>query len=490
MARNEIEGDGLAENQDTHGVTLSFARRRFYFDPTFLGFCLVEAFLTSLDMFSGRYPTVAAALQEPAWLESLFLVTLFAAVALTSARIAPLGAHRHIPPVATALAFSGSALYMALLAAPGLGDVIPTGALACLICVCMAVYSTGYVLLCMGWIELFARMDLSHVVTYFALAHLCAAAVAYAVSFIGPAWLAAPCIAAMPLVCAALYRRGLSHAQSAPFMQGEQAVSGWSFPTRPILLLTTFTFANSFVRDFLPASDVNMTLLGVMAAALFAILTEWLPRNPDTRFLYSLCLPIIIVASFCGLVPLPGAELAGSLLSNAAYTLFTVFAMVLLSSMCFRYGVEPLWLFGFAQAAINLGSLLYEVLADTVDLSALDQTGLTVAVGAVVLAFACLYILVPGGDMAESWGIRSTAGGEAASAPPDTLEDRCSRLARQYGLTRREEEILVLLAKGEPFARIEEALAISNSTLKTHARHIYAKLGVSGRHEIAQLLEA
>jgi DNA-binding CsgD family transcriptional regulator len=57
-----------------------------------------------------------------------------------------------------------------------------------------------------------------------------------------------------------------------------------------------------------------------------------------------------------------------------------------------------------------------------------------------------------------------------------------------HGLTRREEEVATLLIQDVGFATIEDSLSISNSTLKTHARHIYAKFGVSGRHELAELV--
>ncbi|WP_165423609.1 tetratricopeptide repeat protein [Ktedonosporobacter rubrisoli] len=50
-----------------------------------------------------------------------------------------------------------------------------------------------------------------------------------------------------------------------------------------------------------------------------------------------------------------------------------------------------------------------------------------------------------------------------------------------YGLTRRELDVLRLLARGYPDARIAELLVISPRTVNTHLRSIYAKLDVSSR---------
>lgn len=66
---------------------------------------------------------------------------------------------------------------------------------------------------------------------------------------------------------------------------------------------------------------------------------------------------------------------------------------------------------------------------------------------------------------------------------------RCQRVARSYGLTHREEEVLELLVQGFSNARIEESLVISHSTTKTHIRHLHEKLGVHSREEARALVE-
>ncbi len=49
------------------------------------------------------------------------------------------------------------------------------------------------------------------------------------------------------------------------------------------------------------------------------------------------------------------------------------------------------------------------------------------------------------------------------------------------GLTAREVEILVLLARGRTKQQIAAALSISAKTVNAHAEHIYAKIGVTSR---------
>jgi DNA-binding NarL/FixJ family response regulator len=58
-------------------------------------------------------------------------------------------------------------------------------------------------------------------------------------------------------------------------------------------------------------------------------------------------------------------------------------------------------------------------------------------------------------------------------------------VARADRLTRREHEVLQLVAQGQTNREIAEALMVSTGTIKNHVEHIIAKLGVSDRTQAA-----
>lgn len=66
-----------------------------------------------------------------------------------------------------------------------------------------------------------------------------------------------------------------------------------------------------------------------------------------------------------------------------------------------------------------------------------------------------------------------------------SLRDRCARVARAFDLTRREEEVLVLMLEGQSTAQIADGLVVSANTVKTHVRNLYRKLGVNRRQDLA-----
>lgn len=78
---------------------------------------------------------------------------------------------------------------------------------------------------------------------------------------------------------------------------------------------------------------------------------------------------------------------------------------------------------------------------------------------------------------------------EDASQARGRFQARCDDVARTYLLSRRETEVMRLLAKGHNAAFIQEKLCISKSTAKTHINHIYKKLDIHTQQELLNLME-
>lgn len=66
---------------------------------------------------------------------------------------------------------------------------------------------------------------------------------------------------------------------------------------------------------------------------------------------------------------------------------------------------------------------------------------------------------------------------------------QCEAIADRYLLSRRETEVMFLLAKGHNAAYIQDKLCISKSTAKTHISHIYRKLDIHNQQELLGMVE-
>ena len=56
-------------------------------------------------------------------------------------------------------------------------------------------------------------------------------------------------------------------------------------------------------------------------------------------------------------------------------------------------------------------------------------------------------------------------------------------IARQYGLSARQAQIMALIAEGHSNGQIAARLVLTEKTVKNHVNRIYAKLGTSSRSE-------
>lgn len=77
---------------------------------------------------------------------------------------------------------------------------------------------------------------------------------------------------------------------------------------------------------------------------------------------------------------------------------------------------------------------------------------------------------------------------ENASSAAESMVGNIPAFSQEFGLSPREQEVLVLLAQGFSAPFIADKLFISNGTVKTHTKRIYQKLGVSKRDELIDLL--
>jgi len=63
------------------------------------------------------------------------------------------------------------------------------------------------------------------------------------------------------------------------------------------------------------------------------------------------------------------------------------------------------------------------------------------------------------------------------------------QLQEKFGLTKRQAQVALHLARGSTNREIAESLVISDHTAKRHTEQVFLKLGVSSRREVAKVLQ-
>lgn len=298
--------------------------------------------------------------------------------------------------------------------------------------------------------------------------------------------------AMLPPLCASL-AFNCSSSLERPVAQGEEEARSWSFPIKPVLMLVAYTFVVQLVGGLLDSGGtVAVAMSGNVLTALALLIVgltsfKWFKMG----LLYQVSLLAVLTALLVCMVPLsPMTSFLAHFLSGLGFSVFITFATVLLCSVCYRYGVNAYWLFGITVAARVPAELAATVLSSHMEAPSASAAPVVVAVAVALVALctAC----GSENDYRTTWGIvprgANQEGSVCARATYASYLNRCSEVARTYGLTHREEEVFSMLARGMSVPAIEEALVIAKNTAKSHVRKIYAKTGVHSREELADLV--
>lgn len=167
-----------------------------------------------------------------------------------------------------------------------------------------------------------------------------------------------------------------------------------------------------------------------------------------------------------------------------------------------RRGVSALLVIGAGRFVVQLGMSLGE-LAGFVGMGNMSLFG-TLVIFLLVLSFVFLFSeretsLGAKGQADEAAELEpgAAAGAGSEGLPPDATVAEPSQpvvpagplYPPEWNLTEREDEILGLWVTSHGLRSIGETLGLSESTVKTHVRHIYEKCGVHSRAELIALLD-
>lgn len=337
--------------------------------------------------------------------------------------------------------------------------------------------------------ELFTGVSLGCTVATFVFCHFLGSAVASAVVFAQARALAVGLLAAIPLVLLVWGRR-FRGKLCAPANALPDAESGrLRIPVRPYALMLVTLFVAAIVRSHIPVDLEPATYLGAfLCAAALTVVMEVKRRSVHPRMLYYLTLFLLMVGLLLftesGEVALVAA--GGSV--NAGYLCFSVLIMALLCNVCRRYAINSYWMFGLLGFIERIS---YDAGSAAGGLLALQPATVryTVAFACAIVVAIAFVTLLTERDYRTSWGtMKDEAQANPVAAYYQTLGDCCSAVSEQYGLTRREEEVLLLLAQRKTLPDIERELYVSNSTARTHCKNIYKKLGVHKREELLVMM--
>lgn len=229
--------------------------------------------------------------------------------------------------------------------------------------------------------------------------------------------------------------------------------------------------------------------LGAVAGMLcLRYAAQRIQRNGAFQILFPVLIIALIPMSFLQGLP---ATIC-NLLVLGCYTLFEIIGIYLALFLASRYKASRLQLASNIQACLYLGLLAGHVIGVVATSSGvMDYAMISGAALGLVVVLAIMVTLFGIGPLG-----RAQAQAKEEEAAPDTepsqgrWKTRCQEVAQEYGLSARETEVFMLLAKGRGIEHIQGKLNISGHTVKSHVYNIYRKMGINSREELLDLVES
>ena len=307
-----------------------------------------------------------------------------------------------------------------------------------------------------------------------------------------PPMITAPAAALLPLASGALLAFARKDEKRAfPVLLPRSATSsgfknmlGVGFVT--LLACAACYFLSCIIPwEVLPTGEDSFTF-GILGGALFILVIAGiytLSRNRLNIFKIYPALLIAIMVGFSLFLSSTFAYFPAFIVGIGMQSLFEVLLIMYFGILTTKGYATPALTFAMAGGFVRLGlaagnslALWYESMAVPVTQALTPPTR---------LAFMCLLavVLVP--------LVRMEFSIVALTAAPPTrneVEEICAEAAAEFGLSAREAEILLLIARGHTTNSMAEKLVISPYTVNTHIRHIYDKMQIHKRSELLNYL--
>lgn len=260
--------------------------------------------------------------------------------------------------------------------------------------------------------------------------------------------------------------------------------AGLVLPVDVVLWVTatslTFSIVESRGTGVLMGTAVHSA--GTVVPCVIVLLCYWLiPDKFDMRLLYIATLPLLItalaIAGNTGVAPsVPGLFLSIGVTASRIIMYSTVIIRA------YQCGVSSL--LGCAAVMFLNISLYLCQNSLLIHLEALVGPDIFLVSALLVESVLVVLLIMRENDRMASMDALPGVGGRAAAIPTvDTL-------MRTSGLSPRERTVFARMAQGETTTQISNSLFISQGAVRSHASHIYEKLGVHSRQELDDLVAA
>lgn len=270
--------------------------------------------------------------------------------------------------------------------------------------------------------------------------------------------------------------------------------SGGHIFGRALACVGLLGFAESLERAlFLEVSPIDDTLtyrwilFGTVIIAGALLLLSTVGRRGREAIVTVTHVTMFAMALLFLLTPIvAGMGLAADLATMVCYALFYLLMWTMLAQIANAYRLPVHVCFGLGLGVAFAGCLAGTFIGSLV--MSFVTMGWRLA-SLLALVCACLVLLSFMFIVDDRTMVELVDADDERPSTPRRFKLRCERLAQRSGLTPRETEVMMLVAKGRSAQKIQEILGLSAGTVNTYLARIYKKLDIHARQELLDKLD-
>lgn len=253
------------------------------------------------------------------------------------------------------------------------------------------------------------------------------------------------------------------------------------------IMLTSTFFNLGFVIVQAYAVDALSQCLGVACiAAILIFIDSLLSGYLTERRITPMARPLEVLAYMLFFAFDGSFKVLSLCLLSVLLTIYMVLGLTAMAAHVNLSKMSPIRTFSRWRSMHYLGLLLGAGAAYCVMVWDATQAGMLIVCITFVI---CALSLVSYKPRYPEMGFDTETDEPTQENARGTWNQRCKSIARRYKLSDRQQEILMLIANGRNAKYIEQELTISLSTVQTHIRNIYRKLGIHSRQELIDMIE-
>lgn len=335
------------------------------------------------------------------------------------------------------------------------------------------------------------------------------------VAWIVPVWVGIACFLVFPaLALASVWRWAMPAFDDAAesVSPAERAVTQprTLLPLGSQLFVCLFLFHLAFgfsLRFGGMESSSIADMAGIIPVAVVAFYVLTVHRQFSTDVVARISILLVVAGFLIATLNSAASASMSSILLVSGSTSFDMVAWLVLVAVVSRNRLAGVTMFSWGYGVGGLGSVAGAMLGVAVDgIWGGNDVALSLVSGIIILIIVG-YALLGMRTFSFTETVRSIAlpidADQAARAAVEESKDagedsldmerrfssRCDEIARAHGLSPRESEVFALLARGRDRAYIEKHLTVSRNTVKSHVKHIYAKLDIHSHQDLIDLVE-